>query len=224
MNGNPGAKLVEAKSHELEKMNDAGGAAGHAMAASDPNPQSEPTEQMYDPDEKDIASLSHNNAPATAAASGNYDVETESRIEYLVGWAFASDFHSLTYAGDLARRSVRSRKPEELGYEEESESPGWNVHVRLHQCLCSESDRAGATRHLLGPAHRAAGGARDGALHLPPGFCLRTSGCEPTLRDVRPHESDTVLESVVYNLQCRMRRGTIQRSTHYSAIHLWSVR
>jgi MFS family permease len=56
----------------------------------------------------------------------------------------------------LAKRRVRSRKPEELGYEEESESPGWNVHVRLHQCLCRESGRAGATHHLLGSAHRAA--------------------------------------------------------------------
>jgi len=224
MDGNPGVELVEAKSHEFQKMNDAGDAAGHAIAASDPKPQSEPTEQMYDPDEKDTASISHTNAPATTAASGNHVLETESRIEYLVGWAFTSDFHALTHVGDLAKRRVRSRKPEELGYEEESESPGWNVHVRLHQCLCRESGRAGATCHLLGPAHRAARGTRDGAIYLPPWFCLWTSGCKPTLGDIRPHESDAVLEYVVYHLQCRMRRVTIQRSTHCFAIHLWSVR
>jgi hypothetical protein len=152
MNEHPEAKLVEPKSHEIQKMNDAGDAAGHAITASDPKPQSEPieeVEQMYDPEEKDTASLSHTNAPATAAASGNHVLETENRIEYLVSWAFTSDFHSVTHVGDLEKRRIRSRKPEELAYEEESESPGWNVHVRFHQCLCRESGRAGATRHLL---------------------------------------------------------------------------
>jgi hypothetical protein len=103
MNGDPDAKLVEAKSHEIQKMNDTGDAAGHAIAASDPKPQSEPTQQMYEPDEKDTASLSHTNTPATVAVSGNHVLEIESRIEYLVGWSFASNFHALTHVGDLAK-------------------------------------------------------------------------------------------------------------------------
>jgi len=65
-------------------MNDSGGAAGHTMAARDPNPRMESTEQIYQPDEKDTVSLSLANAPAAAAASGSHDVETESIIEYLV--------------------------------------------------------------------------------------------------------------------------------------------
>lgn len=98
-------------------MNDAGGASGPTTAASHPK-------------EKDTASLSHANAPETAAASGNHDdvkTERENRIEHVVCWAFAlaPGFHSLTpHVGDVARRSVRSRKPKELGYAEESESPG----------------------------------------------------------------------------------------------------
>jgi hypothetical protein len=69
MNGNSGPKLVGAKSYEFQEMNDAGDAASHAMAASDLKPQSEPIEQVYDPDEKDKSSLGLNSTLATAAAS-----------------------------------------------------------------------------------------------------------------------------------------------------------
>jgi len=83
-----GHQLGEAKSHQIQEMNDADGAASRAIAITDLKYQSENIEQIDNLDDRDGIFLGLSSAFPAASVSIGQEVKSVTRTEYLVRYAF----------------------------------------------------------------------------------------------------------------------------------------
>jgi hypothetical protein len=100
----------------------------------------------------------------------------------------------------MARRIYGSRESKELAHEKKVQSPLWDVHIRIHECVYRQYCRPYAARNRFRATYCAASGPTNGSLDISSWVCLWTFDREPSFRSLWTHESGTVLELIVPHL------------------------